>query len=147
MYIPGWHLSSNTPVQVKEIRLVNKKPEPKMIADNSVLRVVSESDWIPDNMKIALYKVINFYSFNYDTSGSWQLLVSGCYLDPEPGDLADLDIDIKVNSIDAVTQSMSSRGKEESNFHFFTAQAHNIASEITSIEVQWHWQGKNNIQV
>lgn len=109
--------------------------------------MIFKSDWVPDSAKYFLVRVIHFYSFTYDKSNSWILEASGCYLDADVEVKSSFpDIDLKINGADVVTQGMSNRGNEESNFRLFTARAQNIGSDVKSFEILWEWDGKNGHQ-
>ncbi|MBU7007739.1 hypothetical protein [Phosphitispora fastidiosa] len=151
MYLPEWKLSEDNPVQIKEIRIINKESKSPEIPDNIWNRLILKSNWVPDSAKYFLVRVIRFYSFTYDKSNSWILEASGCYLDADAEADVEVksnfpDIDLKINGADVVTQGMSSRGNEESNFRLFTARAQNIGHNVKSIEILWEWNGKNGQQ-
>ena len=147
MYISEWKLSKATPLQIKEIRLISKESKPPEFPDTFWNRLLFQLNWLPDSAKYFFAKVIHFYSFNNDTSNSWFLCASGCYLDTYFDSKSDFpDIDLKINGADVVTRGMSSKGNEESNFRFFTARAQNIDQDVKSVEISWKWDGKQGHQ-
>lgn len=87
MSLPGWVLNRESSlVQIKEVRLVNKKIKPSVFDFHSggIRKYLLDTKVIPVRLKASLYRVINFYSLSYDTTNNWWLEVSGVYLQPDP---------------------------------------------------------------
>lgn len=147
MSIPGWEISQEDMVQVKEIRVFNKTLKGHQWPTGITLWVF-ESELIPDRMKILYLRLVNFYRFRYKSDDAWYIEISGVYPVLDPKDTTGMpEITIKVDGKYVYLFSMGNQGSEDSNFRFFTVRGKSVDPNIKKIEVTSRWNDKTKINL
>ncbi len=143
MSVDGWNFSKENPVQIKEIRLINKRPGRIGIKGGFYYAVAVVKKIPGEKLKNFLIKTLHFYKAPCQKyEGGWELEISGVYLKKQSfqDDFLDPEMFRNKESVKIYTdgEQLSPHGlqvEEGSNLAYFTVMTSKVNPKVSSIKI------------